>query len=243
MYVKGEYDPYRYIESNDLDPVYHFAPHLIDLIRQTKGQEIGTHTYSHFYTLEKNTTIDEFREDLMCAIRVAQQKGLPIKSIVFPRNQYSDAHVDACREAGITVYRGNESSGYYKPASREANSTWKRGVRMADTFINITGHHCHPLPSSAAIINVPASRFLRPYSKKMSVFNPLKLRRITSSMKHAANNGLIYQLWWHPHNFGRHMDENFSFLEKILKAYRDLSRSGKMRSLNLNEIYQITRNQ
>ena len=242
-YLRSEYDPYRYIQTSELDPVYHFAPHLIELIRHTKGQEIGTHTYSHFYTLEKNTTIDQFREDLKCAMHVARERGLPIKSIVFPRNQYSDQHVDVCRQAGIAVYRGNESSDYYKPASREDNSTWKRGIRMADTFFNITGHHCHPVPKAAEIINVPASRFLRPHNKKLSVLNGLKLRRITNSMRHAAKNGLIYQLWWHPHNFGRHMEENFVFLEKILKVYRNLAKAGKMRSLNLYEIYLHSRNQ
>jgi peptidoglycan/xylan/chitin deacetylase (PgdA/CDA1 family) len=46
-YLKKEYDPYSYLQENELDPVYHFAPSLIEQVKKTRGQEIGTHTYSH----------------------------------------------------------------------------------------------------------------------------------------------------------------------------------------------------
>ena len=41
-------------------------------------------------------------------------------------------------------------------------------------------------------------------------------------MSYAAKMGLIYHLWWHPHNFGANQDKNFAFLEKILNHYDDL---------------------
>ena len=113
-YQKKEYDPYSYIEQNELEKIYHFAPALIEQIKKTPGQEIGTHTFSHFYTLERNTTIGQFKNDLYSAIAIAKEKGIEIKSIVFPRNQYSDEHINACLEEGIKIYRGNELSGAYK---------------------------------------------------------------------------------------------------------------------------------
>jgi hypothetical protein len=70
----------------------------------------------------------------------------------------------------------------------------------------------------------------------------LKLNRIKQGIRFAANRGSIYQLWWHPHNFGRYMDENFNFLEQALKFYRQLNQQGKIESLNLKEIYLRTRN-
>jgi len=118
-YEKKDYDPYPYLEQNELGKIYHFAPALIEQIRRTPGQEIGTHTFSHFYTLEKNTTIGQFQSDLRAAIVIAKEKGIEIKSIVFPRNQYSDEHIKACLEEGIKIYRGNALSGVYKPTSRE----------------------------------------------------------------------------------------------------------------------------
>lgn len=242
QYVQKEYDPYGYIQRNELDPVYHFAPALIDMIKKIPGQEVGTHTFSHFYTLEKNTTLPQFREDLRSAIKVAKEKQVTITSIVFPRNQYSTGHISVCKEFGITVFRGNEVSRAYRPLSRAQENIFRRAVRFADTFINVTGHHCHPVPSNAEIIDIPASRFLRPFNPQFSFLDTLKFNRIKNSLKYAAQHGLIYQLWWHPHNFGSFLDENFSFLEKVLKVYSELNHQGKMESLNLSEIYLKTGN-
>ena len=72
-YQKKEYDPYSYIEQNELEKIYHFAPALIEQIKGTPGQEIGTHTFSHFYTLEKNTTIGQFKNDLRSPLQ--KKKG------------------------------------------------------------------------------------------------------------------------------------------------------------------------
>jgi len=236
-YEKKEYDPYPYLEQNELEKTYHFAAALIEQIKKTPGQEIGTHTFSHFYTLEKDTTIGQFQSDLRAAIKIAKEKGIEIKSIVFPRNQYSDEHIKTCLAEGIKIYRGNELSGVYKPISRENENIFRKGTRFADTYINMTGHHCHAIPAAGKIINIPASRFLRPYNPKFKMFDGLKLRRIKQGIKFAAKHGLIYQLWWHPHNFGKYMDENFKFLEQILEYYHQLNREGKIESQNLLEIY------
>lgn len=241
-YKKPEYDPYSYIEQNDLETIYHFAPALIEQIKRTPGQEIGTHTFCHFYTLEKNTTVEQFQSDLQAAKKIANEKGIIINSIVFPRNQYSDAHINVCLQEGIKIYRGNELSGAYKPISREQENYFRKGIRFADAYINVTGHHCHAIPTPGDIINIPASRFLRPYDPKFKMLDGLKFKRITSGIKFAARHGLIYQLWWHPHNFGKYMDENFGFLENIFKEYKRLEGEEKIESLNLMEIYQRTKN-
>jgi peptidoglycan/xylan/chitin deacetylase (PgdA/CDA1 family) len=241
-YVKKEYDPYTYLEQNELEKVYHFAPALIEQIKRTPGQEIGTHTFCHFYTLERNTTIEQFRNDLRAAIKIAKEKGIEIKSIIFPRNQYSDEHIKACMEEGIIIYRGNASTGAYKPVSRENENIFRKAIRFTDAYMNLTGSQCHHIPAADSIINIPASRFLRPYKPKFKMFDGLKLNRIKQGIKFAAKHGLIYQLWWHPHNFGKYMDENFNFLEEVLKFYHQLNQEGKIESLNLLEIYSRTQN-
>jgi peptidoglycan/xylan/chitin deacetylase (PgdA/CDA1 family) len=236
-YSEKAYDPYSYMDQYELDPVYHFAPDLIRQIKNTPGQEIATHTFSHFYALEKNTTIGQFSADLAAAIQTAEKNGVQIHSIVFPRNQYSAAHVEACKNAGIKVYRGNIESRAYTPVSREEESIFRRAIRFADAYVNVTGHHTHPIPAAASQVNVPASRFLRPFTPKLSWLDGLKYNRIKSSMEYAAEHGQIFQLWWHPHNFGSYGEENFAFLEKILKLYSQLNEKNKMESLTLNEIY------
>lgn len=52
---------------------------------------------------------------------------------------------------------------------------------------------------------IPA--ILRPYSAALKSLEPLKLKRITSELDCAAQEGLIYHLWWHPHNFGVNLEK------------------------------------
>jgi hypothetical protein len=53
-------------------------------------------------------------------------------------------------------------------------------------------------------------------------------------MTYAAKNGLTFHLWWHPHNFGINISENFCFLEKILLHYQQLKEKYGFQSMNMS---------
>ncbi|MEO7523508.1 MAG: hypothetical protein ABIT58_05400 [Ferruginibacter sp.] len=114
----------------------------------------------------------------------------------------------------------------------------RRGFRLLDAYINLTGHHCYTeeYVSSGFPVNVPSSRFLRPYMAKLQFLDWLRLGRIKNSMTHAAKNNLMYHLWWHPHNFGINQLENFAFLEEILVHYRYLNEKYLFTSCTMTEL-------
>jgi peptidoglycan/xylan/chitin deacetylase (PgdA/CDA1 family) len=231
QYKDQHLSPYgTYITENvgtdSYDDPYHFAPYLIQLIKNTPNQEVGTHTFSHFYCLEEGQTVEDFSEDLKAAIAIANKRGINITSIIFPRNQTNDNYLEVCASMGITNYRSNEDSWIYSAQSIGNESLLKRFFRLGDTYFNISGHHCYTdaYMQSNPIINIPSSRFLRPYSPRLRLLEGLRLRRIKNGMTHAAKNGLLYHLWWHPHNFGINHEQNFSFLEKILEHYTYLNK-------------------
>ena len=58
-------------------------------------------------------------------------------------------------------------------------------------------------------------------------------------MTHAAKHGLTYHLWWHPHNFGINIKENLAFLEKILVHYQKLSKKYVFRSVSMQQLAAI----
>jgi len=58
-------------------------------------------------------------------------------------------------------------------------------------------------------------------------------------MEYAATRGMVYHLWWHPHNFGTNLPENLNFLEKILQSYQKLNSQYKMQSLNMGEVAEL----
>jgi hypothetical protein len=87
------------------------TPIILDIAWRTDhgmcpGQEIGTHTFSHYYCLEPGQQPEQFEDDLKAAIAVSKAKGIDTKSIVFPRNQYSQfTSISAIATAYVT-YRG-----------------------------------------------------------------------------------------------------------------------------------------
>ena len=113
-------------------------------------------------------------------------------------------------------------------------------MRLADSYLNLSGHHCHKLKHPDVPLNIPASRFLRPWTKTGSFMNVLHLRRIKQSMSHAARSGALFHLWWHPHNFGINTKENLDSLEEILSHYRMLKERYGMQSFNMGELADLS---
>jgi peptidoglycan/xylan/chitin deacetylase (PgdA/CDA1 family) len=223
---------------------YHFAPQLIELIQNTPHQEISTHTFSHYYCWEEGQTIDDFERDIIAAIQVASLKGCELKSIIFPRNQFNPNYVKVLNKYGINTYRSNERSWIYQYGKKGEDSLFKRLIRLINAYINLSGHHCYSdneMYHEAEMIDIPSSRLLRPFSKKLAFLDGLRLRRIKKAMTHAAKNKLMFHLWWHPHNFGVNQDENFAFLQKILEHYKVLNLKYQFQSLNMIELADLLR--
>lgn len=240
-YNNEQLDLYRYIDThNSLEPAYHFAPDVIGKIDNYKNQEIGTHTFSHYYCLENGQTEDDFYADIKYAIKIAKNKtGKDIKSLVFPRNQWNKEYLSVLSSLGILCYRGNEKSWIYDAADEEKKTSLRRRVlRLLDSYINVTGHNTYAPQEllSKTIFNIPASRFLRPASQQFNMLEKMRLRRIKRSMTYAAKHKQLFHLWWHPHNFGKDIDANMAFLEKILEHYKELSVQYNMQSLNMGEM-------
>jgi peptidoglycan/xylan/chitin deacetylase (PgdA/CDA1 family) len=238
-YRKAELSPYHAVqhvgESETVDP-YHFGKSLIELIKSYPGQEIGSHTFCHYYCQEPGQSEETFRADLVAAARAAASLGVTLRSLVFPRNQSKGEYLPACAEAGINSFRGTERSWFYRNGSRQGESKLTRAARLADAYINLSGHNTFTVQNGTGVINVPSSRFLRPYRRTLALADSMRLRRITSSIKHAAKKGEAYHLWWHPHNFGINLEENISFLRKILDYVAAMKSRYGMRSLTMSEV-------
>ncbi len=240
-YTDKELSSYYYIDTHDtLEPAYHFAADIVAEIGNSENQEIGTHTYSHYYCLESGQTKDEFYADIEYAVNTAKNKtDTEIKSLVFARNQWNEEYFSVLSSFNILCYRGNEKSWIYNaPNEEEKNSPMRRALRLLDSYVNLTGHNTYALKelSSEYIYNIPASRFLRPTSEKLNFLETFRLNRIKKSMTYAAKNNQLYHLWWHPHNFGGDIDSNMVFLVEILEHYQKLNSEYGMQSLNMREV-------
>lgn len=238
-YVNEKYDPYIVLSSigdSENDDPYHYAPSLIEKIKNHQNHEIGTHTFSHYYCLENGQTTQQFAQDMRSAKNIAKRMGVDLKSIVFPRNQLSSSHLEVCRDIGIISYRGTERHRIFKHRSFTNANYLTRLIRLADSYFNITGPNTYSikdLETYTGMVNIPSSRFLRPFNRTNRIFEPLKVKRIKKAMQYAANNNEVFHLWWHPHNFGNDIDKNFINLEQIFKEYKELNETSNFRSITM----------
>ncbi|MEM9147554.1 MAG: hypothetical protein AAGC57_15310 [Pseudomonadota bacterium] len=226
---------YGYMDDvgrDEAEDPYSFAAGLIEEIATTPRQEIGTHTFSHYYCLEPGATDETFVADLAAALAIARERRIVLKSIVFPRNQYTAQHVMLCRQQGLTVYRGNQRAWPYHPLPGSEQTLSRRGARLLDAHVPVYGDHCQP-GGAGSDGNVPASFFLRPRSGRAAAIHGLHRRRIKAAMTRAAKCGQRLHLWWHPHNFGSNTDANLSGLEEILQHYRTLRDTAGMVSRSM----------
>ena len=168
-YVDKNLDPYRALSQagkNESDDPFHFAPTLIRRIQATPGQEIGTHTFSHFYTRAPGPTLESFRADLRAARSAGRRLGVEIKSIAFPRNQISWPHLRICAEEGLIAYRG---------VGRGAGTgALSRAKRLVDNYVRLSGGRwgSPAKQGELEITDVPPSRFLRPYNTQLESWSP-----------------------------------------------------------------------
>lgn len=226
-----------YITQRKYHVSNYFCKDIIEELAKNSKVELASHTFSHYYCLEDGQTIENFEQDIFFAIKSANRSNITIKSIIFPRNQVSKECIDICQRYGITHFRGTLNNYLYQANKTESRYSIKGALRFLDTYFNLSGYNTYYVDFQAdGIRNVPASRFLRPYSHRFSFLEYLKIRRIKKSMEYAAKNSEIYHLWWHPHNFGINMNRNMDNLELICKYYKYLNRKYDFISTFISEI-------
>lgn len=238
-YRKAKLSPYAFVKKYGLTSQVHFAPDLIRLILDTPGQELGSHTYAHYYTLERGQSPEQFRMDLAAAQKISEEKfGIRMTSLVFPRNHINELYLPICLEAGYKQVRSNPKSWFWQETQHEELS--KKWFRAADCFIPIGCRSSYP-PNDLQHgedepLLIPASRILMPISKNNKLFSNVRLGRVKSEMEYAAKNNRIYHLWWHPHNFANDPIQAMVELDEIMVLFRHLKQKYGMQSMNMGEI-------
>ncbi len=230
-YANTALDPYARLEATREEDCF-FAPELIEAIAAVPGQEIGSHTFCHYYCREAGQTPQQFRRDMEAAIAIGKKKGHTLRSVVLPRNQCTPECVQVLRDLGFLCYRDEENDWihhriHFRPLLRL--------LRLADVYLPLTGQGGFLPKKEDGIVNLVGSRMYKPIFTPLRFLEGLKLARIKAQMKHAAKKGLIFHLWWHPHNIGIRTQEHLKQLEEIFSYYDQLKARYGMESKNMEE--------
>ena len=235
-YDNTKLNPYQYglqHQKRGLDRFF-FAPNLIKDINSVDGQEIGTHTYSHYYCLENGQTIEQFDADLAQATKIAGKFNVQLNSLVFPRNQYNSDYLDICLKHNIQTVRTNPDFWYWDTTKPE--TLFSKLARTGDAYLPI-GKKSYPKTSvlKDKVTGQQASRFLRPQNR-IEFLNSTRLVRINNEIIQAAKNGEVYHLWWHPHNFGLATDEAIATLKAIIAVFNQCRDEYGMESFTMKQL-------
>ena len=223
------------IGQNEQEAPCFYAPGLIEQIATTPGQEIGSHTFSHYYCREAGQTTEQFRADMEAAKKIGKAYGYDLKSVVLPRNQCEPEYTKVLTDLGFATYRDEENDWIHEKVKFHP---LMRILRLADVYLPLTGQGGYEPKIENGIVNLVGSRMYKPYFKALAFLEGLKVRRIKKQMLHAAKKGLTFHLWWHPHNVGVHTDFHMKQLEEIFSYYNELKEKYSMRSLNMGEAAQ-----
>lgn len=234
-YEKESLNPYPWfgkIGSDEASAPCFYAGSLLKTIAATPGQEIGTHTFSHFYCREKGQTLRQFAADMASAKAVARAKGFDVTSVVLPRNQCEPEYTAVLRQLGFTAYRDEENDWIHKKIHFRP---LLRALRLLDVYLPLTGFGGYTPRDEGGIRNLTGSRMYKPIFPPLMALEGLKLHRIKAQMRHAAKNNLTFHLWWHPHNIGVRTQEHLRQLESIFQYYQQLQKDYGMVSRNMAE--------
>lgn len=229
----------KQIDKRKTDDALYFAPDIIEQIGKTAGQEIASHTFSHFYCLEEGQTTEQFEADMIAAKAIASDKGYNLKSIVLPRDQCVKEYIDVLTKLGFKAYRDDYNDWIHRNIKIRP---LLRILRMIDAYLPLTGFGGYIPEIDNGIYRLISSRMFRPYFKPLAFMEKIKIKRIKKQMLHAAKNGLTFHLWWHPHNIGVMTEYHLSMIEDILSYYVFLKKEYGMQSKNMAEVSEMCGN-
>ncbi len=235
-YARKELDAYGYGKRHQklgLEKFF-FAPNLIKTIQSVNGQEIGTHTYSHYYCLEDGQTKAQFEADINQCIKIASKFDIELKSLVFPRNQFNQEYLEICAQKEIETVRSNPKFWYWDTTKKDTLAI--KLARTADAYLPFEKKS---YPTDSLILDKvfcqQASRFLRP-QHSIALLNDARLNRIKREMIQAAKSREVYHLWWHPHNFGVDQAGALKTLLAIVEIFKYCNETYGMESLTMKEL-------
>lgn len=222
----------KLFDDMTINPQYYFIPSLLKMVNNTRFQSIGLHGYTHTQIDDQIMTLKVFDSELKASKEIFKKNNLSHpKSFIFPSNVIDNDYVEILSNNSIQIFRS---------ASKDLSNNlvgryFSRLNRKLDSYVQISSSKSGDIININNVASTTGTRFLRPVSNNLQLF--FSVKRIKSEMLKFAQNGQCYHLWWHPHNFGKYTNLNFSMLREILTYYAFLRKTYGMKSLSMEGLY------
>ena len=156
-------------------------------------QEVASHGFTHVVVDDPACTPEVFASELRAAVRVAGERGLALRSFVYPRNAI--AQIPLLAEHGFRCYRG----GRPVPPFAGAPAWRRRALALVDTVRPLRGSAVLPARHPSGVWNVPQTYLFAPVERGGRL-PPAVGRRPIARLRQAARHRSLFHLWFHPYN-------------------------------------------
>lgn len=191
--------------NRDEAPLYYGDDTLDDIMSRPTKHEIGCHSFTHMVYGDPGCSHEAARSDIDACIDAARNRGLELKSFVFPRNV--EGHHELLRSRGIRAYRGEDPTWFNRmrgPARRLGH--------LSDQFLGIAAPVVWAEETYPGMVNIPGSMcLLHRTGVRRHIRAEASIRKATLGIRQAVESGGIFHLWFHPFNLAS-SDELFDVL-------------------------------
>jgi hypothetical protein len=190
-----------------------YGPDILDMIQGAKERhEIGCHSFAHPQYSDPEMTREAAASDLDACISAAEDRGIELRSFVFPNNL--EAHHELLKERGFRAFRG---TGREELRVRRLPAALMRPVRLATQVLGTTPLVGKPIETLPGLWDIPATILLPTHTglRKLST-HTARLRKVRAGINAARCAGSVFHLWTHTWNLADDPAFHLSLLREIL---------------------------
>jgi peptidoglycan/xylan/chitin deacetylase (PgdA/CDA1 family) len=193
-------------------------------------QEVGSHSFSHVIVDDPACTPEVFGSELAAAGRVAADRGVELRSFVYPRN--SIGQIERLAEHGYRSYRGG------RPAAPFAGRRgWqRRALTLVDKLRPLPGSATLPARHGSGVWNVPQTYLFAPATTGRRLPPALWARRPRARLRQAARDRSLFHLWFHPYNVTADPERALAALEVVCREAARLRDAGRLDVLTMGAL-------
>lgn len=208
-----------------------YGDDIVDAVLGARVQhEIGCHSFSHIVLGDPGCSKECAESDLRACVEVASQRGLRLRSFIFPRDVVG--HHDLLRSAGFCCFRGNEPAWYV-----HLPGTLRRIAHFVDQALAFAPSVSTPQEVHAGLWNIPASNLLMDRGG-IGRLVPLasRVKKARRGMKKAVKSRKVFHLWFHPFNLCCDRHNMLTVLRNILSSAADLRERGLLHIMTMGNL-------
>lgn len=218
-------------------PDLRFGHGLIASVRDADvDHEIGCHTFAHVEFDDPRVDRSVARAEMDRCVRFAEDRGISLRSFVFPRNAVE--YRDVLAEYGFTCYRGRRP-GTEDGSSRRPIQKATAGLTRVDTPPLVT-----PTIDEYGLVNVPASLYLfdlEGIARRIvaNLRGDYVIRAAKAGIDAVIGSGRVLHLWLHPNNLTT--DGDISRVRAVFEYLEERRESTDLSVATMGEIADAVR--